>query len=84
MIHMALNPWVEGTPPKARPPSQRLDTLDGKMAGLWSDGKVAARPILNLVKEGILREYLTANFTEFDYDENADTLYSMRRQEYDK
>ncbi len=60
-----LSPWSEVDPVPPRGISPRLQTLEGKKIGMFSDPKRAARPILDVVEQKLKEKFPTLKFTQY-------------------
>ena len=83
-IYAPLNPWGEIDPPKVRKIAPRLAQLDGKTIGLFVNMKRAANPILTLVEAKLRARYPNVQTVRFEYLENADIQFSVRRGAYER
>ena len=61
-----LSPWAVVDPISLRGSASRVDSLDGKIIGLFKNFKRAARPILEVVERELQARYPTAKFSWFD------------------
>lgn len=58
-----LSPWSDIDPIPLKSPAPRLDGLDGKKIGLFANHKRAARPMLE-----VARNWLQKNYPDADLD----------------
>ena len=60
-----LNPWAEIDPVALKGISSRLDDLNEKTVGLFSNGKPSAAPMLHIIQEKIKKKFPAVKFSSF-------------------
>lgn len=67
-----LNPWAEVEPRPLSGIASRVENLDGKRIGLFTNYKRAAPLIMSAVKKQLAERIPSAGFTEFQFRHNTD------------
>ena len=80
----ALNPWAEVDPVPLRPISDRLTDLDGKHIGLFMNGKVAARPTIDVVEKRLKERVPTLQFSHFKRSGNVSVAETEDMEKFEK
>src|SRR3989304_2012294 len=78
-----LNPWAEVDPIPLRGISPRLAGLQDKTVGLFINGKIAARPSLNLVEKKLQERFPTLKFSRFTHITNDSIAEAKDKAEYE-
>ena len=70
-VYEVKSPWAEAEAVPLHGVSPRLSGLDGKVIGLFSNGKVAARPVLSIVADKLKERIPSLRFSYFLRSKNT-------------
>lgn len=79
-----LNPWAEADPIPLRGISERLTDLNGKHIGLFMNGKVAARPTIDVVEKRLKDRVPTLQFSHFKRTRNVSVTETENMEKFEE
>ena len=82
--YATLSPWAEVDPVPLEGISARLPDLRGSRIGLFQNGKVAARPILDTVEAELGQRFDGVSFTRFARTANLEVAETPDRADYER
>ena len=82
--YATLSPWAERDPVPLEGISPRLTELGGKRIGLFHNGKVAARPILDAVEAELGARFEDVTFSRFARTASLEVADTPDRDSYEQ
>lgn len=82
--YATLSPWAERDPVPLEGISARLPDLQGKRIGLFHNGKVAARPILDAVEGELEGRFEGVTFSRFGRTASLEVAETPDRGSYEQ
>ena len=83
-MYEVLSPWAEVDPMSLDGINPRLPELAGRRIGLFHNGKIAARPILDAVEAEMGRRFPSVTFARFGRTANLEVAETPDRRRYEE
>jgi hypothetical protein len=79
-----MSPWAEADPVPLEGINPRLPSLDGRRIGLFHNGKVAARPMVDAVEAELRARYADVRIARFGRTANLEVAETSDRGRYEE